>query len=122
MEKKAHQEKKKTETERVETMKIYISGAITGTDDYMERFNTAAEFIRAKGHEPVNPCDLNKILNPATTTYSDYMAVDLALLSVCDAIYMLKGWENSRGAKAENLTAQANDEIKILYEGINNDF
>ncbi len=103
-------------------MKIYISGAITGTDDYMERFNTAAEFIRAKGHEPVNPCDLNKILNPATTTYSDYMAVDLALLSVCDAIYMLKGWENSRGAKAENLTAQANDEIKILYEGINNDF
>ena len=30
-------------------MKIYISGAITGTDDYMERFAKAEKELTAKG-------------------------------------------------------------------------
>ena len=36
-------------------MKIYISGAITGTDDYMKRFAKAEKELTEKGYSVVNP-------------------------------------------------------------------
>ena len=86
--------------------KIYISGPISGTKDYKSRFKVAADEIRAKGHEPVNPCDLNRILDPATTTWTQYMLADIGLLKACDAVVVLEGWESSRGAKIEVKKAQ----------------
>lgn len=35
--------------------RIYISGPITGTTDYKERFAAAADFLRKGGYKPVNP-------------------------------------------------------------------
>ena len=82
-------------------MKIYISGPITGTTDYKARFEKAAESIRAKGHEAINPCDIDAILNPATTTHDQYMLADIGLLRCCAGIYQMPGWENSTGARLE---------------------
>jgi hypothetical protein len=39
-------------------MKTYISGAITGTTDYMERFEKAEQLLKAQGREVVNPTKL----------------------------------------------------------------
>ena len=86
--------------------KIYISGPISGTKDYRDRFKVAAQQIRAKGHEPVNPCDLDRILDPATTTWTQFMLADIGLLKACDAVVVLEGWESSRGAKIEVKKAQ----------------
>ena len=36
-------------------MKIYISGAISGTKDYMERFARAEKELTEKGWSVVNP-------------------------------------------------------------------
>ena len=87
-------------------LKIYISGAVTGTWDYWERFAKAEKEIAAAGGDPVNPLRMNQILRPETTTWEQFMRADLGLLEACDAIYMLPGWQKSRGARLEHEHAQ----------------
>ena len=95
-------------------MKIYISGSITGTDDFMERFSIAQKKLERDEHEVVNPALVNSNL-PKSTTYSEYMDMSICMLKMCDAIYLLEGWESSRGANLEIIFAMLNDK-KILYE------
>lgn len=87
-------------------MKIYISGAITGTTDYEKRFGDAAKKIRENGHEAVNPVDLHAILDPATTTWAQYMSAATGLLYACDAALFLPGWQLSKGAMKERHAAR----------------
>lgn len=42
-----------------EMSKIYISGPITGTDNYMERFEKAENGLKALGVSVVNPAKVN---------------------------------------------------------------
>ena len=95
-------------------MKIYISGSITGTDDFMERFSIAQKKLERDGHDVVNPALVNSNL-PKSTTYSEYMDMSICMLKMCDAIYLLDGWKSSRGANLEIIFAMLNDK-KILYE------
>ena len=81
-------------------MKIYISGPITGTDDYMQRFAKATEKLVNEGFIPINPAAVNSML-PKETTYEEYMSMSLTMLDICEGIYMLKGWEDSKGANRE---------------------
>ena len=45
-----------------------------------------------------------------------YMRSDIAALLTCDAIHMLPGWENSRGATVEHTIATALG-LPITYAG-----
>jgi len=47
-------------------------------------------------------------------TYDDFIEGDLQLLSRCDVIYMLEGWDESKGAKIERDFAMMNG-IHICY-------
>lgn len=80
--------------------RIYISGAITGTDDFMERFQKAEEKLKEAGHMVYNPARANSYM-PDGTSYEEYMKVSFCLLDLADTIYMLEGWENSKGARRE---------------------
>ena len=95
-------------------MKIYISGAITGTDDYMERFSKAEKELTELGYSVVNPAKVNAQL-PSDTDYEDYMKMSFCMLSMCDSIYMLNGWSKSCGANRELGYAMAKNMI-IMYE------
>lgn len=95
-------------------MKIYISGKITGTSDYMQRFQSAENLLRERGFEVINPARTNATL-PESTTWEQYMAVCLTLLTMCDAIYMLAGYEKSPGALME-LDQARRGRLKIFYE------
>lgn len=95
-------------------MKVYISGAITGTNDYMERFAKAEEQLANDGFVVVNPAKVNAQL-PDSTSYEEYMNMSFCMLEMCDAIYMLKGWITSCGSNRELGYAMAKDMV-IMYE------
>ena len=94
--------------------KIYISGAVTGTMDYMSRFSRAEEQLKAQGFEVINPAAVNAVL-PRSTSYGEYMDMSRLMLSFCRSIYMLNGWEHSCGAKQEFARAVL-DGKKIYFE------
>lgn len=85
---------------------VYISGAITGTLDYMERFGAAEKTLKYWGYKPINPAKINSKL-PADTTWSGYMRSSIKLLMKADAIYMIRGWKKSKGAVLEHTIARA---------------
>lgn len=94
--------------------KIYISGPITGTTDYMERFQKAEDAWTEKGYSVINPAAINARM-PADTTHAEYMKVCMALLDLCSTIFMMDGWKNSIGAKMELDHAETYG-IKVIYE------
>ena len=82
-------------------MRIYISGAITGTDDYTERFERAERKLRERGEtEIINPAKVCASL-PETLTHEEYMKICLAMLSLCDEVYLIPPWTDSRGVRQE---------------------
>lgn len=87
-------------------MKLYISGPITGTDDYMERFAAAQKELEEEGWSVVNPALVNSNL-PKDTEWEDYMRMAVCMLDMCEVVYFLDGWEKSRGANIEYGYAQA---------------
>ena len=93
--------------------KIYISGKISGTDDYLERFAAAEKKFSEQGYEVVNPAYEGTKLKDAS--YEDYMELSFQLLKDCDIIYMLKDWRTSPGANQEYGYALAKD-MEIRFE------
>ena len=94
-------------------MRIYISGGITGVENYREVFKKAHEELAKDGHDVINPALYADSL--PKLSYEEYMKVGLHFLNMCDAIYMLKGWQKSCGANREYGYALATDKI-ILEE------
>ena len=90
-------------------MKLYLSGAITGTDDYMDRFSMAEKSLEVE-HTIINPAKVNAQL-PSDTSYEDYMKMSFCMLDMCDGIYLLKGWEKSCGSNRELGYAMAKGKI-----------
>lgn len=95
--------------------RIYISGPISGTNDYMERFGKAQLELLEQGYEVFNPACVGAVMLPLT--YEEYMRLDLHLMDLCEAVYMLKGWQNSKGANREYGYALAKDKLIIFEEG-----
>ncbi len=68
--------------------RIYISGAITGTVNYMERFAEAEKLLEKKGYTVINPAKINAQL-PLSTSYEEYMRIDAIMQSIEDGSLML---------------------------------
>lgn len=85
-------------------LRIYIAGPMTGLPDLnFPAFHAAAVWLRGMGHTVINPAELNP--DPAME-WHECMRVDIASLVTCDTIYLLPGWEDSRGAKLEHHIAE----------------
>lgn len=96
-------------------MKIYISGKITGLE-YQEAdklFNEAKLKLQEIGCEVINP--LHIPTGVEKPEWDDYMVADIRELFKCDAIFMLKNWKSSRGARIEHYIAEEIGLI-IAYE------
>ena len=120
-------------------MRVYLSGPITGKPDYnVAAFDAAAKRMRGEGHFVIIPHELTPLFGTveeidnsfkayyegAAQTYPNgsyrlaraVMDADLAAVHSCDVIYLLRGWENSRGAKKE-LAEAIKYGLKIMHEG-----
>ena len=93
-------------------MLVYISGPIKDNEDYIDDFAQAESDLAQRGHAFVNPVTIDHDEN---STYEDYMRNDLRAMLECDAIYLLRGWEKSAGAKVEFLAAVACG-LEVMYE------
>ena len=77
---------------------------MTGRPDLnFPTFHAHAHQLRRAGHDVVNPAEIN----PDTTmSWHACMRRDIAELVTCDAIYLLPGWEASKGATLEHHIAE----------------
>jgi hypothetical protein len=77
----------------------YIAGKVTGLEyrSVCYKFNKAEAMLKSKGYKVVNPV---KII-PQDTQWEKAMEMCLAALSMCDCIYLLPDWKQSRGARQE---------------------
>ena len=99
--------------------KVYISGAIAHYDleERQAAFQMAAMEMERRGFEAVNPFE-NGV--PQDAHWMEHMKADIALLVGCDYIYMLNGWELSKGAKLE-LDVASSCGIKVMFQNQNSD-
>ena len=96
-------------------MKIYLSGKITGTDDYKEKFEKVSQELQIKypNSEIINPVELCKDI-PCNSNWSEYMKCCIQGLIQCDTIYMTADWQFSKGSRLEHRIAE-NLELEIIY-------
>jgi hypothetical protein len=102
-------------------------------------FVAAERRLTAQGHSVVNPHDLTPMFGTAEEIANSFeayykgaaqtypngsfrlaqcvMDADLAAVRSCDAIYLLRGWETSRGAKKELAEALAHG-LTVMQEPI----
>lgn len=106
---------------------IYIAGPMTGLDNFnFGSFFDAEYQLREEGWRAVNPAQHDLTTGSVYLEDGRYKASpdfdlektlfwDLGRVAECDAIYMLDGWENSKGAAVEIALAQALGK-EVLYQ------
>ena len=101
---------------------LYLAGPMRGKPNHnIRNFNLAAERLGIMGWNVVNPADLSRefgLLDEPDNAMllRAVMDAELAAIPRLDAIYLLKGWERSEGARAELAVALANKLI-VIVEG-----
>lgn len=126
-------------------MRVYISGKMTGCPDHNRpAFDAAEKRLTAQGHFVINPHRIGALFGTAEELAESFkifyaiegkdnyvlkeeldrrasiarsvMDADLAAVRSCDAIYLLRGWEKSRGAKKESAEA-IKCRLEVMLEG-----
>lgn len=93
--------------------RIYLSGPITGNEDYINDFAKAEkelmDMLGADKVDIINPANL-RYLMPKDSTWDEYMKICTELMNILGEdgiIYMLPGWKTSAGACVEYGYARA---------------
>lgn len=110
--------------------KCYICLPISGQENTaIERANRASKIVKTElGYDPLTPMEINsesqETLDNPKRPIEYFMGNDIkALIGECDAIYMCKGWESSKGCNVEFECAKQYGKT-IFYEEVplNNEF
>ena len=106
-------------------MRVYIAGPMRHIKDFnFPAFHEAADVMRKKGHTVFNPAERDikqhgegieksptgnlKTAEKKGFNLREALAADLKWVCLkADAVVLLPGWENSKGAQAEKATAEA---------------
>lgn len=98
--------------------KMYIAGPYSG--DVVAHVHLAwlaGRDIAQRGYIPIIPHTMTAHMEDILTP-EDWYEITFEMLKLCDCVYMLKGWELSRGAVEEHDYAANTMKIPIYYQGI----
>jgi nucleoside 2-deoxyribosyltransferase len=86
---------------------VYLSGPITGVENWEHIFRQAGEALERRGYKVFNPLHHQDSEAPdiGHAAYRHYMALELPEVTKSDAVVVLDGWQNSPGARLEVHTA-----------------
>ena len=125
-------ENQKPATQQEQPLRMYIAGPMRGIK-YLNfpAFDDAKKDLELLGFSVVSPADLDraigfdpevlgsdydwKDLNKCNFSLLDAIDRDVNALKTCDTIYMLRGWEGSKGAKAEKALAEWMG-LSVIYQ------
>lgn len=87
-------------------MVLYLAGPMSGLPDFnFPAFHAAAARLRAQGYVVINPAELDD--GDTSHSWDYYMRRDIPMLLTAQAVAVLPGWEQSRGATLEVTIARA---------------
>jgi len=86
--------------------KVYVAGPIRDPDPKTREKNIQfgireAAILASKGFAPYCPHLDHQYQTYIDVSEEDLMAITAEFLPMCDVLYLLEGWENSEGCKAE---------------------
>lgn len=105
-------------------MKAMLSQPMAGKTDeeIITTREKAIKVLESKGYELVNTLFTDEWYNKENMEKRGVVQIPLCFLaksldhmSLCDAVYFCKGWENARGCRIEHEAAKAYG-LEIIYE------
>jgi len=100
-------------SDRLATKYAYVAGPMTGIPGFnYPAFDAARDLLASEGWDVISPADLDRRnlqidfgamagTEDLSEYVTDFARQDIAALLIADAVFLLEGWENSRGAKNE---------------------
>lgn len=79
-----------------EITKVYVAGKISGNDKYKQEFARAEIYLKNKGMTVLNPSIIPEGFEQAV-----YLHICTAMIDVCEAVYFLPTWVDSKGSNYE---------------------
>lgn len=108
--------------------KCYIAGPMRGYENCnFDSFDEAKAKVKALGYTPISPADMDRLFEgwveypPEDLVVTQDMLENMILRDLevigrqCSAVYMLCGWEHSKGAQVEHRLAILLD-LTIIYQ------
>jgi hypothetical protein len=117
---------------QVGPMIIYLAGPMSNNEhasyeNYnFDEFDRVRDELKILGHHPISPADIDRLFegwdkyppadfDPTREDVARFMRRDQNAIEGADAIYMMEGWEHSKGARDEFAHAEFLGK-KIMYE------
>ena len=104
--------------------RIYIAGRMRGLPQFnYPAFHRAEIYLRTLGFKVVNPATMGEVygtpeeINADKKLLKQLMNDELREVAQCDAIYLLRGWEKSVGARKELALALQLD-LEIMMQKV----
>ena len=92
---------------------VYLSGKITDNENYKKDFACAENFLLQMGYIVLNPTQLEDITEGLSQ--QKLMKIFYQLVDIADIIFMVSGWQKSKGANAELSYAKSLGK-KVMYQ------
>ncbi|MDR0322332.1 MAG: DUF4406 domain-containing protein [Treponema sp.] len=93
-------------------MRLYISGKITGNENYKEDFAAAKNKLENAGYDVCSPTAFDF---PEDISWTDAMKYDICEMICCDGVALLPSWKESKGARVEARLAK---DLEIMVKPI----
>lgn len=96
-------------------MRLYMSGPVSNNPNFMEDFADAEARLKRRYPDLIifNPA---RFFEDTNWSYDEIMKRCLEMIRFCDAVVLLKGWQDSKGALAEMDEASLQNKRIIKFD------